>query len=191
MGARAPLSRIAGYRIARYPYDIRPMKAEWPQIRKGRTPMKYLSMIGALAIGFLALPAHAQDLMHQVAGTWTLTSGAEQFADGRKVIPWSAGNLIIDPSGHMSFFIFAKDRPTSPDPRKPAGPMVAYYGTVTADDAAKTLTYHVEIASAPALNGATRIRYVTITGDTLLTRGSPIKTPQGMILPIDEWRRAK
>jgi imidazolonepropionase-like amidohydrolase len=155
--------------------------------------MKNLSMIGALAIGFLAWPAHAQNLMAQVAGTWTLTSGAEQFADGKKVTPWSAGNLIIDPSGHMSFFIFAKDRPTAGplDPRKPVGPMVAYYGTVTADDAAKTLTYHVEDASAPALKGATRIRYVTITGDTMVTKGSPVKTPQGMIIPIDEWRRAK
>ena len=89
--------------------------------------MKYLSMTGALSISFLAPAAHAQNLMHQVAGTWTLTSGAEQFADGKKVVPWSAGNLIIDPSGHMSFFILAKDRPTAgpPDPRKPAGPMVA------------------------------------------------------------------
>jgi hypothetical protein len=155
--------------------------------------MKYLSVIGALAIGSLAPPAHAQNLFRQVAGTWTLTSGAEQFADGKKVIPWSAGNLIIDPSCHMSFFIFAKDRLTAgpPDPRKPAGPMVAYYGTVTADDAAETLTYHIENASAPALNGATRIRYVTITGDTMVTKGTSVKTPQGMITPIDEWRRAK
>src|SRR5262245_48468835 len=103
--------------------------------------MKYLSMIGVLSIGFLAPPAHAQNLMHQVAGTRTVTSGAEQFADGKKVIPWSAGNLMIDPTGHMSLFIFAKDRPTAgpPDPRQPAGPMVGYYGTVTADDAANTL----------------------------------------------------
>jgi hypothetical protein len=122
--------------------------------------MKYLSIIGALAIGFLAPAAHAQNLMRQVAGTWALTSGAEQFADGKKVTPWSAGNLIIDPSGHMSFFIFAKDRPTagSPDPRKPAGPMVAYYGTVTADDAAKTLTYHVSIW--PMTSRLQHIRYL-------------------------------
>jgi hypothetical protein len=49
--------------------------------------MKYLSIIGAPAIGFLAPAAHAQNLMRQVAGTWTLTSGAEQFADGEKVTP--------------------------------------------------------------------------------------------------------
>lgn len=150
-------------------------------------------VIGALAIGLSALPAHAESLMQQVAGTWTLTSGSEQFADGRKTMPWSVGNLIIDPSGHMSFFVFAKDRATEgpPDPRKPAGPMVAYYGTVTADDAAKTLTFHVENASAPSFSGATRLQYVTVTADTLVTKGSPVTTPQGVITPINEWRRAK
>jgi hypothetical protein len=48
-----------------------------------------------------------------------------------------------------------------------------------------------ENASAPVLNGATRIRYVTITGDIMVAKGSPMKTPQGMITPIDEWRRAR
>jgi hypothetical protein len=52
------------------------------------------------------------------------------------------------------------------DPRKPAGPMVAYYCTWTADDAAKTLTFHVENASAPAFSGATSLQYVTVTADT-------------------------
>ena len=66
-----------------------------------------------------------------------------------------------------------------------------YYLASITDDAAKTLTYHAENTSAPALNGATRIRYVTITGDTMVTKGSPVKTPQGMITPIDEWRRAR
>ena len=47
--------------------------------------MKYLSVIGALAIGCLPPPAYAQNLLRQVAGTWTLTSGAEQFADAKKV----------------------------------------------------------------------------------------------------------
>jgi hypothetical protein len=141
----------------------------------------------------MALPAHAGSLTQQVSGAWTLTSGAEQMPDGTKTVPWSAGNLILDPSGHMSFFVLAADRKTDgpPDPRQPAGPMVAYYGTWTADDAAKTLTFRVENASAPAFNGATRVQYVAVTPDTLITKGSPVKTPQGEITPINEWRRAK
>jgi hypothetical protein len=146
----------------------------------------------ALGIGLMTLSAHADSLVQQVSGAWTLTSGSEQMPDGTKTVPWSAGNLILDPSGQMSFFVFAADRKTDgpPDPRKPAGPMVAYYGTWTADDAAKTVTFHVGNASAPAFSGATRIQYVTVTPSTLITKGSPVKTPQGEITPINEWRRA-
>ena len=69
--------------------------------------------------------------------------------------------------------------------------MVAYYGTFTTDDAAKTVTIHVEDASAPAFSDGTRVQYITVTADTLTTKGSPVKTPQGEITPINEWRRAK
>jgi hypothetical protein len=78
-----------------------------------------------------------------------------------------------------------------PDPRKPVGPMVAYYGTWTADDANKTLTFHVENASAPPFSGATRIQSITVTHDSLVTRGSPVKTPQGEITTMNEWQRTK
>ena len=117
--------------------------------------------LGYLAVlaGLCALPAHAESLMQEVAGAWTLTSGAEQMPDGSKNVPWSAGSLILDRSGQMSFFVFAADRKSDgpPDPRKPAGPMVAYFGTWTADDAAKSMTFHIVNASAPAFNGATRV----------------------------------
>jgi hypothetical protein len=69
-------------------------------------------LIGTLAICLLAVPAHAKSLMQQVAGAWTLTSGAEQMPDGTKIVPWSAGNFILESDGPR-------------DPRKPAGPMIA------------------------------------------------------------------
>ncbi len=153
----------------------------------------YRTISAALALGLMALPARADSLMQQVSGAWTLTSGAEQMPDGSKKVPWSAGELILTPTGHFAFFVFAADRKAEgpADPRKPVGPMVAYCGTVTADDLAKTLTYHVENASAPAFNGVTRDQHVTVTSDTLITKGAPVKTPQGDITPINEWRRAK
>jgi hypothetical protein len=73
----------------------------------------------------------------------------------------------------------------------PAGPTVAYYGTFTADDAAKTLTYRVHAASAPIFNGITPTQHVTLDGGKLVTTGSLVKTPQGNINPINSWRRAK
>jgi hypothetical protein len=149
-------------------------------------------MVAALCL--MALPAHAETLLQQVTGTWTLTSGYELAADGTKTEPWVAGNLILEPSGHMSFFVLGKDRQKPagpPDPRVPVGPIVAYYGTFTTDDAAKTVTYHVEEASAPVFSGATRVQSITVTADTLTTKGSQLKTPQGEITPVNEWRRAK
>ena len=84
-------------------------------------------IIATLCVGLLAVPAHAESLLQQVAGAWTLTSGSEKMADGTVNELWGAGSLILDPSGHMSFFVFGKNRPsaTSPDPRVPLGPMVA------------------------------------------------------------------
>jgi hypothetical protein len=139
----------------------------------------YRVISAALGISLVALPEHAESLMQQVSGAWTLTSGAEQMPDGSKKIPWSAGNLILTPTGHFAIFVFGPDRQAEgpPDPRKPAGPMVAYYGTFTADDAAKTLTYHVENASAPAFNGITRDQSVTVTSDILITKGSRVAVP--------------
>ena len=150
-------------------------------------------IFGVLFVGLLAGPAHAESLLQQVAGAWTLTSGSEKMADGAVNEIWGAGSLILDPSGHMSFFVFGKNRPpaTSPDPRVPLGPMVAYYGTFSADDDTKTLTYHVAAASSPMFNAATRMQTVTLSGDTMTTTGSTVNTPQGPITPINVWTRAK
>jgi hypothetical protein len=49
----------------------------------------------------------------------------------------------------------------------------------------------VVLASAPAFSGATRVQYVVVTADTLTTKGSPVKTPQGEVTTINEWRRTK
>ena len=150
-------------------------------------------IIATLCAGLLAVPANAESLLQQVAGAWTLTSGSEKMADGTVNELWGAGSLILDPSGHMSFFVFGKNRPpaTSPDPRAPLGPMVAYYGTFTVDDDTKTLTYHVEAASSPMFNAATRMQTVTLSGETMTTTGSTVNTPQGAITPINVWKRAK
>lgn len=149
-------------------------------------------VICALGVALLTVPAYADSLKEQISGAWTLTLGSEQLSDGRKVVPWSAGELFLDPSGHFAFFVFGKDRPKAEgvaDPRVPVGPMVAYYGTYDVDEAAKKVTYHVTVASAPAFNGAIRAQTVTMNGDRMVTTGSPVKTPKGEITPINEWKR--
>jgi hypothetical protein len=148
--------------------------------------------IAALA-ATAAMPAQAQSLKQQIVGAWSLTSGSEQTADGSKVKVWSSGELFLDPSGRFAFLVFA-DRPKAEgvaDPRVPVAPMVAYFGTYDLDEGTQTLTYHVSTASTPAFNGMTRGSRVTVVGDILTTVSTPVKTPKGDIIPINEWRREK
>jgi hypothetical protein len=44
------------------------------------------TILACLCLGF-ALPASAQSLKEQLAGTWMLTAGTEQHPDGKKVTP--------------------------------------------------------------------------------------------------------
>ena len=139
------------------------------------------------------MPAQAQSLKQQITGAWSLTYGGEQMSDGSKVKMWSSGELFLDPSGRFAFLVFA-DRPKAEgvaDPRVPVAPMVAYFGTYDVNEDTKTLTYHLGTASTPAFNGITRGQKVTLSGNSLTTVGTPVKTPKGDIIPINEWRREK
>jgi hypothetical protein len=99
---------------------------------------------------------------------------------------------MLDANGNLAFFLIGGDRPKAGnDPRVPVGPIVAYYGTYTVDEAAKSLTWKIEHASFPNFDGGERKQTAAITGDTMTTTGSPVQTPQGAIVPINEWKRVK
>jgi hypothetical protein len=136
--------------------------------------------------------ASAQSLNAKLVGAWTLDVGSEIFQDGKKVVPWEAGSLILDSTGHFSFFVIGKDRPKgNGDPRSPVGPLVAYYGTYTVSDADNVLTYKVERATNPAFDGVVRTQKISFKGDMMTTTGSDVKTPQGTITPVNEWKKAQ
>lgn len=69
--------------------------------------------------------------------------------------------------------------------------MVAYYGTYTVSEADSMLTYTVEHATNPSFGGAVRAQKIGFKGDVMTTTGSDIKTPQGTITPVNEWKRAE
>jgi hypothetical protein len=158
--------------------------------------MKEFTTFAAVSVSLLCVgiapSVSAQSLKEKVTGAWTLDVGAEVFQDGKKLIPWATGNLILDPTGHMSFFVIGKDRPKgSDDVRIPGGPLVAYYGTYTVNDADKTITYKIEHAANSLFDGATRTQKITFQNDVMTTTGSDVKTPQGTITPVNEWKKAK
>jgi Lipocalin-like domain len=140
--------------------------------------------------GVLPQAALAQGLKEKIVGAWTLTEGSEVFADGKKVVPWSKGSLIVSGSGHVSFFVLPKDRAKTDSVRAPAGPMVAWYGTYTVDEGANTFTVKVIGASSPAFEGASRVQSVSFSGDTMTTTASKVDTPEGPITPVNVWKKA-
>jgi hypothetical protein len=150
-----------------------------------------LVAIALLSMG-VASPAAAQSFKDKVVGAWTLEAGSENFPDGKKLTPWATGNLILDPTGHLSFFVIGKDQPkTSPSVRTPLGPIVAYYGTYTIDEPNATLTYKIDHGASPLFNGVVRTQKVTFKGDIMVTTGSEVETPEGKMIPINEWKKAK
>jgi hypothetical protein len=147
----------------------------------------YTVAVIALLCPGVASSAFAQSLKDKVIGAWTLEAGSENFPDGKKLTPWATGNLILDATGHLAFFLIGTDQPkTSPSVRTPMGPVVAYYGTYTIDEPNAMLTYKIEHGVSPLFNGASRTQKVTFKGDIMVTTGSEVQTPEGKMIPINE-----
>jgi hypothetical protein len=143
-----------------------------------------------LCIG-IAAPANAESLKDKLTGAWSLEAGSETSQDGKKVVPWSAGSLILASSGQFSFFIVGKDRPKGGgDPRIPVGPLVGYYGTYTVNEADNTFVYKIEHATNSSFDGGTRTLKISFQGDAMTTT-TDVKTPQGTIVAANTWKRAK
>ena len=140
---------------------------------------------------FIALPqiANAESLKEKLIGAYTLVEGSEVSAEGKKVVPWGKGSLQISRAGRISFFVLPNERAKTDSVRTPAGPMVAWYGTYTVDEAANTYTAKIEGASSPGFEGATRVQTVTFQGDTMTTTGSKVDTPEGPITPVNVWKK--
>jgi hypothetical protein len=136
--------------------------------------------------------ASAQGLGAKVTGTWTLVTGTETYADGKKLMPWATGSLMLDSTGHFSFFLIGKDQPkTNTSVRIPVGPAVAYYGTYTVDEPNKMLTWKIDHTMSGLMNGETRTQKVSFSGDAMTLTGSEVKTPEGPMVPVNTYEKAK
>jgi hypothetical protein len=136
-----------------------------------------------------------QSLIQKVAGTWTLKDGREEFEDGHTKTPFITGQAMFDVNGHFFVFLVGKDRakPSGGDLRAPVGPLVAFYGSYTANETDSTILYNIEYGSTPLLEGM-KGRVWTITfnsGDVMRMAAKPLQTPEGPMTPVNEWTRAK
>jgi Lipocalin-like domain len=137
-----------------------------------------------------------------LVGTWTLVS-ITLDQDGKKTDmygPSPQGQQILDPSGRYSLVIMHSDLTKFASNNRQAGTpeenkavvqgSIAFFGTYTVDDAAKTLTQHVDSCTFPNWNGSDRKLSFTISGDELhLTTISKASTGTGTADLV--WKRAK
>jgi hypothetical protein len=156
-----------------------------------RRTMLALGTIALLSIG-AAAPACAQSLKEQVVGAWTLSAGTENFTDGKKLTPWATGNMILTSTGQFSYFLIGAERAkTSPSVRTPAGPAVGYYGSYTVDEAAGVITLKIDSGVTPVFDGTARPVKLQIKGNVLTLTSPEVKTPEGPMVPVNEWKKSK
>lgn len=148
----------------------------------------------------VALPTFAQQqksLKELIVGTWLLDSVYDQTQDGVKHNPWGdgvKGQAIFTSDGHFSLQIVSANRPKADTgPREPVGPVVAYFGTYTIDEAAKTYTIHIERCTFPQWDGGERSLNLAFPTENELniTPTKPIQDPKmGPFVPHVNWQRA-
>jgi Lipocalin-like domain len=159
----------------------------------------YLPLLGLLLIAGNAL-GQQKTLKELIPGAWVLESVYDEASDGKKNDTWGPevkGMLLFDKSGRFSLQIMAANRPktASNTPRDPVGKLVAYFGTYTIDEAASTLTYHLEAASFPGWNGVDRTAHISIANENELSQVSaPVpaagENVKGPLVPHLVFKRA-
>ena len=98
-----------------------------------------------------------------VVGRWRLES-YKALAGDRTFHPMGEGAVgVLDysPDGKVSVHIMARDRR-----------YFAYYGDYTVDEAASTVTHHLEMASEPGFVGASNLRHARLEGRRLVLSGA-------------------
>jgi hypothetical protein len=141
--------------------------------------MKQACLGVVIAIG-LTLPAFGQSaLKEQLIGAWSLVSC--NGTDGPSCAGDPNGIHMLDASGRYAMVIAARDRPKFTDliqtqPRltlsaeeykAAAVGLVANFGTWSVNEADKTITYHVDGALFPSVEGMDFKATVSLSGDEL------------------------
>jgi hypothetical protein len=160
-----------------------------------------LTALAFLCLGIALPPSDAlgqqKTLKELVVGTWLLDSVYDQSQDGVKHDTWGPGvkgMVMFDGTGRFSFQIIAADRSksASDNPLNPVGRVIAYFGTYTVDEGAKTLPYHLERATFPQWDGIDRTANITITTENQLNQiSAPVPNPSfGTTVPHLNFKRA-
>lgn len=120
----------------------------------------------------------------------------DQSADGAKHDVWGGGaqgSLTLSQSGRFSLVMMAADRkPGAAGPLSPVGPAIAYIGSYTVDENAKSFTYHIEACTFPQWNAANHVaKVLSLTADELQAAHGLVHDPKfGDVVLHLVWKRA-
>jgi hypothetical protein len=161
-----------------------------------------LTALAFLCLGIALPPSNAlgqqKSLKELIVGTWILESVYDQTADGVKHNPWGdgvKGQAIYTSDGHFSWMIMSANRPKADTfPGIPVGKAIAYWGTYTVNEEAKTETDKIERCTFPQWDGGGGTVSIAFPTDDEyhFTVMKPIPDPtMGPFLPHLIFKRAK
>ena len=111
----------------------------------------------------------------KLIGSWRLAWDEEQAADGKMFRPEQTGVIMYTRDGHMAVQIMLPEGTNSKgsNPVKyDQGSYEAYYGTYDVDEAAHTVTHHVQGALVRSLIGKNLTRVYRLEGKQLILKSS-------------------
>lgn len=155
------------------------------------------SVLVAIALVFAPGFATSQQkaLQQALVGTWIYTSIVDVYEDGKRNNPWGTprGSIVFDSTGRVSSILIGDVQPalSGADPRKPDAFVIAYFGTYSVDEGAKSLMTKIDAASHSARTGAQFTSSIDLAGDTMTIIGGTRKDQNGTFNPRSELRRIK
>ncbi len=165
-----------------------------------------LSMAAIAALSLTLVPsitmAQQKSLKDQIVGTWTLVSWVQTLKDGSKNLRFGndpKGVNTFTPDGHFTLIITRPNLPkiSSGNPEKPTpeeaqalvSGSIAYFGTYTVDEAAKTVSEHLDATTLVNQLAIPQMRVVTSIGADAMTYSNSNAVAGGNIELV--WKRAK
>jgi hypothetical protein len=151
-------------------------------------------------LGCAAATASAES-SKDILGTWTLHSLVVDYS-GQKSEPYGAnprGAITFGSDSRFSLIISRSDLPplasnnrllgTAEEYRAIVQGSIAYFGTYTIDENARTFTVHVEGGTFPNWVGTDQKRIFSVSGDELKYTNANRSAGAGTALVV--WRRVK
>jgi hypothetical protein len=135
------------------------------------------------------------ELATGLVGAWELLAYEATAEDGGEIEhplgDDAAGLLVYIGGGLMSVQLMRRDRPRwTPGAAPSAEGYLAYAGRWEVDEAARTVTHHVELSLLPNWVGRPQVRQADLAGDRLRLTAPPERIGGRVAVARLSWRRA-